>query len=391
MNYRTYSVSRRAKAPLLRFMLEALEKEGCRILHEPSAGEAPFRVTFETPSGERMGIIAYAFFANSKVTRNRPLDEHRFQLKYGKKEGGLHYLWQDPYLLYTTLLVGIDPERGIFVGADPEMHNPTKLFISIEFKRHHVDEILRLGWHAWERDRRAGEDAPIEVLVGGTSSSFLRYIRFERDARGLDPGHRQLLAEKMAGASSALVPTPAGSRTVQPPRSDRLHVLAREFEMNEEQILDLIDSARRLKMAVRGWVAERHLVEQLRNVPGVTHCERNDAEGQPDVTLCFEGSRPLRIECKNVLRQRAADNMPRLDFQRTRAAKGNPCSRYYSPKDFDIVAACLHAVTEHWEFKYVLTSELAPHTRCPGKLASNVKVDARWQTPLQDILRAAAA
>ncbi len=390
MDYRVYSVSRKAKAPLLRFMLDALEAEGCRILHEPSAGQAPFRITFETPGGERMGVIAYAFFANSKVTRNRPQDEHRFQLKYGSKEGGLHTLWQDPYQLYTTVLVGIDPERGIFVGADPKLHSPTKLFISIEFKHHQVEEIQRLGWHAWERDRRVGEDTPVEVLVGGTASSFLRYLRFERDARGLDPGHRQLLAEKMAGELSPQRLVAATPSMIQAPQPERLHALSREFEMDEAQVLDLISSARRLKMAVRGWVAEEHLVRQLRLVPGVTDCERNDAEGQPDVSLRFEGRGPLRIECKNVLRQRTADNTPRLDFQRTRASKGDPCSRYYCLRDFDVVAACLHAVTERWEFRYALTEGLEPHTRCEGRLASNVRVDARWAAPVEDILRAAA-
>ncbi len=67
--------------------------------------------------------MAYAFFANSQPTRNRPPDEHRFQVKYSSKTKGLHRLWQDPYMLYTTLLVGIDPERGIFVGADPVLHS----------------------------------------------------------------------------------------------------------------------------------------------------------------------------------------------------------------------------------------------------------------------------
>jgi len=59
-----------------------------------------------------MGIVAYAFLANSKPTKNRPPDEHRFQLKYGSKDDRLHELWQDPFGLYTTLLVGINPEAS---------------------------------------------------------------------------------------------------------------------------------------------------------------------------------------------------------------------------------------------------------------------------------------
>lgn len=29
-----------------------------------------------------------------------------------------------------------------------------------------------------------------------------------------------------------------------------------------------------------------------------------------------------------------------------------------APTDFDVVAACLHAVTEKWEFRYILSGEL---------------------------------
>jgi len=35
-----------------------------------------------------------------------------------------------------------------------------------------------------------------------------------------------------------------------------IHVLAREFQLSENEVLDFIGSAGRLKMAVRGWVAE---------------------------------------------------------------------------------------------------------------------------------------
>ncbi|MFY0527661.1 hypothetical protein ACN28I_32445 [Archangium gephyra] len=390
MEFRTYSVSQRGKEPLLKFIVDALEGEGCRILHASPSNKAPFRITFETSAGERLGVVVYAFLANSKLTKNRPEDEHRFQVKYGPDEKKLHHLWQDPYLLYTTLFCGIDPERGIFVGADPVLHSPTRFFISIEFKRHHVEAIQETGWHSWEREHRADDDKPVEVLVGGTAKNFLRYIRFEREAMGEEQGHRQLLAEKLAERTSPrLIQTVTGTADLSP-SPQRLHALAREFELGESQVLDLIASARRLKMAVRGWVAEEHLVGKLRQVPGITDCERVDEEGSPDVRLRFEGSRLIHVECKNVLRQTAAGNVPRLDFQRTRASKGDPCSRYYSPDDFDVVAACLHAVTEKWEFRYVLPGQLAPHARCPGKLANNVRVGDGWKEDIRTVLREVA-
>jgi hypothetical protein len=104
----------------------------------------------------------------------------------------------------------------------------------------------------------------------------------------------------------------------------------------------------------------------------------------------LRGGSELTIECKNVLRKTDREGLARLDFQRTRAAKSDPCSRYYSPKDFDVVAACLHAVTERWEFQFAPTIRLDPHAKCPGKLSSNVHLDERWSTDPLRVLRAAA-
>src|SRR2546428_4947630 len=174
MEPRTFRVNARDRAPLLQFILSSLRSQKCGILYFSPADIAPFRVTFETCDGERMGIIVYAFLANSRVTRNRPADEHRFQIKYGSKDGRSHPLWQDPFGLYTTLFVGINPEQGFFVGADPVLHSPTKFFISLEFKQTHADSIVADGWHVWERDRRANDEEPVEVLVGGTPGYFPR-------------------------------------------------------------------------------------------------------------------------------------------------------------------------------------------------------------------------
>ncbi|HYU33242.1 MAG TPA: hypothetical protein VEW48_13865 [Thermoanaerobaculia bacterium] len=365
---RTYRVSRKDREPLLAFMLNALRDKGCHILYSSPPTEAPFRITFETPEGERLGVVAYAFLANSRLTRNRPADEHRFQLKYGSDHQSLHHLWHDPFGLYTTLLVGINPELGIFVGADPTLHNPTRFFISIEFKQHHVDAIIRSGWFAWERESKRDAEEPVEVLVGGTSDNFLSFIRLERQALGEDQGHRQLLAEKaLRGRFGA-------------------HSLARELELSEREVLDLIENAMRLKVAVRGWVAEEHLSRQLKRLPEVRSCARLDGDG-PDLKVELYTGSILKVECKNVLRARSREGLVRLDFQRTRAAKSDPCSRYYSPKDFDVIAACLHSVTERWEFRFALPSKLDPHRKCPGKLSSNVSLDERWSTDPVSIFR----
>lgn len=376
-DYKKWGVQKASKAPLLDFLVEGLKASGCTILWATSPDRAPFLIVFENQLGERHGVLAYAFLANSKLTKNRPDDEHRFQIKYGSDVHAVLPLERDPSQLITTIFVGIDLERGVLVGADPVLHDGTKMFISLEFKRSHVETVRRHGWHAWERDssKRVGE--PVEVLVGVSQKRVADFVRFERLALGLDAGHRQLLAEQLLG-------NPALRASVVP------HTLTKELELSGDAILDLIQGARRLKMAVRGWVAEHHLERLLSKVPGVEECRRLDEEGQPDVTLRYKGSKPMLVECKNALRTPARDGSPRVDFQRTRASKSDPCSRYYRPDDFNILAACLHSITETWEFRFILTGSLPEHQKCIGRIQSNLKVGPGWSKNPVDVFQVAA-
>ncbi len=377
-----YGVQRADREPLVRFMVDALKAQGARIIFAPDPTAAPFRITFETAQGERMGIIAYAFLANNKQIKNRPPDEHRFQIKYGGDLTGYHEIWQDPYGLYVTLLLGINPQAGFFVAADPVLRSPTRFSVSVEFKDDHVEQILERKWLTWERERRPGKkpaDEPLfEALVGGTADQFMRLIRFEREAWGEDPGERQYVAEHfektslITAAPQLLASTPSISR-------ERLHSLAKEFALPEEKVLDLIAERRMLKMAVRGSVAEEHLITALRAVPGVTRCQRLQDDQGPDVGLSFRG-RNITLECKNSSRERTKDGLEKIDLQRTRVSKSDPCSRFYRPSEFDLVAACVHAVTEKWEFKYARSIDLDDHRACRGRLSNNVKLDDRWTT-----------
>lgn len=389
-----YRASAASKAPLIDFMVRGLEQSDCRVLHVSPANQAPSVISFEGPDGARMGIIAYAFRATRTPTRNRPADERSFQIKYGDKRvfgpDNIHQLYQDPLGLFTTILVGIDPEEGFFVSADPEAHNPTRMFIRLEFKDEHAEAVRSKGWHAWERSKlaRGPLAPPVEVLVGGRQEHFLDLVRFERAAYGMAPGERQLLADRM-DMLPGVMRAPADAGALDPAE---LHPLLREFDMDADAVLELIANARRLKMAVRGWVAEEHLRATLAKVDDVSDCERLDIEGGADIRLRYRGGPPLSIECKNVLRVPAKRlNLPRIDFQRTRAAKGDPCSRYYAPSDFDIVAGCLHAITTNWEFRYVVPSSLDPHRSCDGKLASNVIIDERWSNDPRPAFEAAMA
>jgi hypothetical protein len=388
--YRIYHVQRSAKAPLVDFMVASLSECGCTPIRVSPAEEAPFRITFETATGERMGIVAYAFFANSVPTRNRPEDEHRFQIKYGPNSGELHEIWQDPFGLYTTVLLGINTEQGFFVGADPVLNSPTRFFISKEFKDEHATRIIKRGWFSWTREQRSvRHPEPVEVLVGATPMNFLRYILFEREARGEEQGHRQLLAEQFAAAKFE----PAKG-TAQPGlpvlAKSRIHALEHEFDLRQDEILDLIERAPRLKMAVRGWVAEQHLVRQLRELPDVLRCEPIEEDGRPDVEFQFRFGRPMLIECKNVLRK-MRNGLPRLDFMKSRESKTDPCRRYYSPREFDVVAACLHPLEERWTYKAHPTSTMRAHPKCIGKMDKNVLLDESWTSDVYSVLREVAA
>lgn len=367
-----YSVSRRSKEPLLRFLVEALELRGCSILHVSEANRAPFYLVLETPGGERHGVLAYAFFANSKPTKNRPLDEHRFQIKYGGELKGVLNVSIDPTRLVTTLFLGIDVEREVFIAADPLMNSPSPMSRSIEFKLENVEAIQRSGWAAWERERHAPrtttrptpditEDTRVQVLVGGTKEHLFDLIQLERIAHGLDLGDRHLVADTLLERPASI------------PQRESSHDLLKELNIPSEALFDLINGASRLKMAVRGWVAETHLEKFLRKLPEASDCHRIEGEGQPDITLRWKGGPPILIECKNVLRKRNAAGLARVDFQRTRASKDR-CSRYYLPTEFAVLAACLHAVTEEWKFSFALTKELPHHATCEGRITNNILV-----------------
>ena len=374
IKWKAYSVRRADKEPLLSFVIDALQSRGCKILHTTPPNFAPFYIVYESAGGVRQGLLVYAFLANKKKTTNRPEDEHRFQVKYGGNLQGVLEVTVDPLSVFTTIFLGIDTERQIFVAADPLMNTPAPMSRSIEFKQHHVERILAEGWCAWERSRRPAKskhrpayqlenDNRIEVLVGGRKERLLDLITLERVALGLDPSERHLVADKL------------NRRPPPDKRDDMSHALLDEFDVTSEALLDLIEGASRLKMAVRGWVAEKHLRNQLESVPGVSECSQLLGDGQPDISLRWKGSHPILIECKNTLRETYADRVAKVDFQRTRASKSDPCSRYYEPTEFSVLAACLHAVSEKWEFRFALTSELPPHKKCSGRISNLIRVE----------------
>ncbi len=381
VDYEQYSVRRDDEA---RFLVSTLERCGAKIIHPPDPRRAPLATQIQLPNGEHLELICYVFRANKYLQEGRPKDEHRFQVKYGSDFDRYHGLFIPDDPSRVTLMFGIHFDEDVVVAVDPAMHNPTWFSRSVEFKDRHLEAIKDLGWFGWERDRHESgrrkqapplESYSTEVLLGLIPEHFLKYIQFERVATALDPGERLLLIDRLAPRKPKGVKLPA-------------HPLEEELGLSYWQILDMIDGAFRLKVAVRGSAAEEHLREQLEAVPGIDELEQIDEDGRPDFRVIYKGGKPIFIECKNVLRRLRAGEI-RVDFQKTRASKNDPCSRYYKASDFEVLAACLHPITENWEFRFRETSALAQHPNpdCHHHLSHLVDVDDQsWSPEVQAVL-----
>lgn len=361
----------------------ALEIGGAKILSAPRPDQAPFEYRIKGPDSTEFDLVCYAFTANKYRQGKRPTDEHRFQVKYGSDFKRYHDIYIDPTRKRITLMYGVHHERDLFIAVDPAMHNPTWFSMSIEVKEAELVRSTEAGWHGWERERTAArrkrlmplDDLRTEAVIAFHPKLFLRYVAFERLATGMDTGERLLLADKIG---RRIEERPALVATGQ-------HPLETELGLSSEEILDVLGGSFRLLVAVRGSVAEHHLGRQLASTRGISGVRRLDADGQPDFEVTYR-KRTFRIECKNVLRRLAAGNRARVDFQKTRAAKGNPCSRYYLREQFDVLAACMHPVTERWEYNFAPTTELPAHKKCQGRISERIFVEGDyWDTILPTI------
>lgn len=369
----------------VRAIVAAVERSGGMVIDPPDPTVAPYEMTVRTLHGDTVELVCYAFTANKYTQKKRPSDEHRFQIKYGSDFQSYHDIFIDPTRRKITLFFGFHESLDLFVTVDPSMHNPTRFSSSVEFKEADLLKTVSQGWHGWERERSRGrrkQDLPLEsfqteAVCAFRPEYFLRYVAFERLATGIDPGERLLLADRI----SRNISHRASTTTVLTP-----HPLELELGLSAHEILDVIGDAFRLKVAVRGSVAEHHLETHLRRLDEVSRVEKIDEDGQPDFRLMYR-QREFRIECKNVLRKLPTDGIPRVDFQKTRATIGDKCSRYYGPEQFDVLAACIHPVTERWEYKFCATSSLKPHKECKDKLSPSVVVGGDgWSGSILDVL-----
>ena len=183
--------------------------------------------------------------------------------------------------LYTTLLAGAIRIKSGVTLADPSISNPTRFYISIEYKNSDAARSLEKSWHAWERSKLKHEE-PIEILVGcSQEDTGLDPIRAYGDWVG--QGHRQLLAEQVASTS-------ASHRLVDLQRryDPKRHRLLAEPLLIHRSCWKSFEGGSRLKTAVRGWVAQHHLHGLID--PGysdVSTCKAIEEDGKPDfrVTL----------------------------------------------------------------------------------------------------------
>lgn len=170
---------------------------------------------------------------------------------------------------------------------------------------------------------------------------------------------------------------------------EQLHDLEREFGLPSREILDIINRRNRCKIAVRGAIAEAHLIVHLRRLVesgAIDGFEDFDLDGMPDCRVDF-GGRSFLVECKNVEKlgetKRPRKEVPpvTIDFWRTRAPVGKAWERYYSPDEFQVLAACLWNRTGAWEFRFAATAELPRHPSYEDRILNRVVVDVAPSVP----------
>jgi hypothetical protein len=364
----------------------AVAQGGGRIVYSSGPNRGPLFLGVEDPEGRPIALCAYVFTATHQEIRNRPPDEHRFQIRYGDVNSDAwkaedHPVGFDPLGSDVTLVLGVHEDADLFIAVDPIAYDPLPMGISVFFKDAEVEAAQRDGWHVWERDNIAGArrgdprtELGLETLVAFRPNRLFSYIQFERTAQrlGLDPPLRFRTAQEAAEREG----------------SDDLHVLERQFGLKAQEILDIIDERPRLGTAVRGGVAERHLEKALEDDPAVTDIKLGETDGPPDFIVGVHGS-PSRIsiECKNASPKPYSDGTFKVETQKTRASKGDPKSRLYDPSQFDVVAACVYGPTSEWAFRYKRSSLLARDGKFEDRIAPVQKIDESWAHSLEEALK----
>jgi hypothetical protein len=175
------------------------------------------------------------------------------------------------------------------------------------------------------------------------------------------------------------------------------HALELKYGLTAQELLDAIDKRFRLKVALEGAVAEVHFERKLRIASRegwLTSYEGHDVDGMHDFTVITLSGMAIRVEVKTIRNGAKLQ----VELQKTRAAKGDPSSRYYDRDHFDVVAVCVGRSTGDWsQFRYALVRELPNHRNHPNKLQimhpipAGEETEPQWFSRFQDIIDAYSA
>jgi hypothetical protein len=383
---RTYTGVRRHDAHA--FVERAVRRAGGSVLWSSGPDVAPLYLAVEDPDGLRCGLMAYVFTANRRLTRNRPTDEQRMQIRYGDVDdpdwrGEIHPVGVDPTAVDVTLVLGAHEEADLLVALDPLRYDPLPMGISVFWKDADAEAARRVGWHVWERDNLSGvrratprTELGVETLIAFAPERLFDFLAFEHEAQSLrlDPPLRYRAAQR-AGARPGLVPS-----------SPTVHVLEEDYGLPAGEILEIIGERARLAMAVRGGVAEHHAGRVLDQDVTVTRAVVGHQEGPPDYFVQLRDGRALTVEVKNASPTLYADGTPKVEVQKTRASRSDPLSRLYTPEAFDLLAACMWAPTGDWTFKWRRSNDLVRHPDHPDRIRPIQRITSEWADCLSDAL-----
>jgi hypothetical protein len=176
------------------------------------------------------------------------------------------------------------------------------------------------------------------------------------------------------------------------------HPLEEKYGLTAQELLDAIDKRFRLKVALEGAVAEVHFERKLKVATRegwLMNYEAHDVDGMHDYTVVTLQGTAIRVEVKTI---RNSVGRVQVELQKTRAAKGDPSSRYYQVTHFDVVAVCVGRQTGDWsQFRYAFVRDLPIHRTHDGKLAvmhtipDDESSKPRWYSRFQDVIDAYSA